>query len=108
MLALSTPLVVGQRVSAYQTVGGIQSSFSPDAIVGARPGGADGARGLTTAQIAFWDAVLAAATACDAWKSAIAQHHWSALYRNSAELAAYLPRERARMRAVLVELGLLA
>jgi putative tricarboxylic transport membrane protein len=78
-----------------------------DCVIGAWRG-ADGARGLTTAHIAFWDTVLAAATACDAWRSAIAQHHWSALYRNSTELAAYLPRERAEMRAVLVELGLLA
>jgi len=69
--------------------------------------GVDGARGFNAAQIAFWDSVLAAATASDEWQSAIAQHHWSALYRNSSELAAYLPRERADMRATLAELGLL-
>jgi tripartite-type tricarboxylate transporter receptor subunit TctC len=50
---------------------------------------------------------LSAATASNEWKSAIAQHHWSALYRNSTALAAYLPRERAEMRATLDELGLL-
>ena len=70
--------------------------------------GINGARGLNRAQVDFWDAVLAAATAGDAWKSAIAQHHWSALYRNSAELRDYLPRERADMRAMLGELGLLS
>jgi putative tricarboxylic transport membrane protein len=70
--------------------------------------GIDGARGIDAAQIAFWDAVLADATAADAWQAAIAQHHWSAMYRNSAELAAYLPRERAEMRATLKELGLLS
>ncbi len=69
--------------------------------------GVDGARGLDAAQIAFWDSLLAAAIASDAWQAAIAQHHWSALYRNSTELAAYLPRERAEMRATLGELGLL-
>ena len=69
--------------------------------------GVDGARDLSLPQIAFWDTVLAAATASDAWQAAIAQHHWSANYRNSAELAAYLPRERAEMRATLGELGLL-
>ena len=38
---------------------------------------------------------------------AIARHHWSALYRNSRELVAYLEREREEMRATLDELGLL-
>jgi len=69
--------------------------------------GVDGARGLDAAQIAFWDSVLADATASSVWQAAIAQHHWSALYRNSAKLAVYLPRERAEMRAMLEELGLL-
>jgi putative tricarboxylic transport membrane protein len=77
-----------------------------DCVIGAWRG-IDSARGLDTAQIAFWDPILAAATACDAWKSAIAQHHWSAMYRNSTELADYLPRERAEMSAMLGELGLL-
>ncbi|HEV7820003.1 MAG TPA: tripartite tricarboxylate transporter substrate-binding protein, partial [Burkholderiales bacterium] len=69
--------------------------------------GVDGAHGLAPAQIAFWDGVLAAAVASDVWQCAIAQHHWSALYRSSAELADFLPRERAEMRATLNELGLL-
>ena len=69
--------------------------------------GVDGARGLDPAQIAFWDSTLARATASATWRAAIAQHHWSALYRNSAELAVYLARERADMRAMLAELGLL-
>jgi putative tricarboxylic transport membrane protein len=69
--------------------------------------GVDGARELNPAQIAFWDSVLAAATAADTWQDAIARHHWSALYRNSQELAVYLKREREEMRATLDELGLL-
>jgi len=69
--------------------------------------GVDGARGLNSEQIAFWDSVLASATAADNWQDAIARHHWSALYRNSRELAAYLPRECEEMRATLDELGLL-
>lgn len=69
--------------------------------------GVDGARGLDAAQIAFWDSLLAQATATPIWHAAIAQHHWSALYRNSAELDRYLPREREEMRATLAGLGLL-
>jgi putative tricarboxylic transport membrane protein len=70
--------------------------------------GVDGARGLNAAQIAFWGGVFFAAIASDEWKSAIARHNWSALYRNSTELADYLPRERADMSAMLTDLGLLS
>ena len=44
--------------------------------------GIDGARGLAPDEIAFWDRVTAVATASAIWQSAIAEHHWSALYRN--------------------------
>ena len=54
-----------------------------------------------------YNAALAKATASASWHAAIRQHHWSVLYRNSAELAAYLPREAAEMRATLGDLGLL-
>jgi hypothetical protein len=36
------------------------------------------------------------------------QHHWSARYLSSADLAVYLKRERADMRAMLAELGLVS
>ena len=77
-----------------------------DCVVGAWRG-VDGARGLNAAQINFWDTVLAAATAGEEWKSALAQHHWSEMYRNSSELRDYLPHERADMNSMLGELGLL-
>jgi len=77
-----------------------------DCVIGAWRG-INGAHGLTAAQIAFWDPILAAATAAEVWKSAISQHHWSAMHLGCAELAAYLPRERAEMSAMLGELGLL-
>ncbi len=68
--------------------------------------GVNGARGLTVAQIAYWDDVLSSATLGDEWKSAIARHCWSAMYRNSEQLRDYLPCERAEMCAMLAELGL--
>ncbi len=68
--------------------------------------GVNGARGLGAEQIRFWDSVLAAATAGDEWKSTLTQYHWSEMYRNSAELRDYLPRERAEMSTMLAELGL--
>ena len=80
--------------------------FGVDCVIGAWRG-IDGAQGLEAKHIAFWDAALAKATASASWHAAIRQHHWSILYRNSAELAAYLPREAAEMRATLGDLGLL-
>ncbi len=77
-----------------------------DCVIGAWRG-INGTPGLTAAQIAFWDPLLATATASRVWQAAIAQHHWSAMYVGCTELAAYLPRERAEMSAMLGELGLL-
>lgn len=70
--------------------------------------GADGASGLTAEHIAFWDEALAAATASDAWRAAMAPNCWSPLYVGSAPLRDRLARERAEMGAILAELGLLA
>ena len=77
-----------------------------DCVVGVWRG-ADGARGLTAGQVAFWDGALAAATASDEWRAGMERNYWSPLYRNSTELNACLPRERAEMSAMLRQLGLL-
>ena len=60
------------------------------------------------AEIAFWQAMLAAATQTGEWKSDLERHFWTEMYLDGAELQQYLKRERTEMRAVLRELGLLA
>jgi putative tricarboxylic transport membrane protein len=69
--------------------------------------GASGPPALGRAQIAFWEATLAAATRTSEWKSDLDRHFWTEMYLDGAELRDHLARERADMRAVLGELGLL-
>jgi putative tricarboxylic transport membrane protein len=65
-----------------------------------------GAGGLTPAQLAWWDRVMAATTATPEWKSELARGFWDDKYLNSAETAAFLREEYARLRSALNEMGL--
>jgi len=62
---------------------------------------------LGAAEIAFWQAMLAAATQSKEWKSDLERHFWTEMYLDGAELQQYLKRERSEMKTVLGELGLL-
>ena len=78
-----------------------------DCVIGSWRG-ASGPPGLGAAQIAFWQATLAAATRTAEWKSDLERHLWTEMYLGGVELREHLERERTDMRAVLGELGLLA
>ncbi len=99
-------------VSAPQRLAGIYADtptwqeLSVDCVIGAWRG-VTGARGITAEQIRFWAELLAAATAAEAWKAELARHYWTAMPLTGGPLWDYLERERAGMRAVLDELGLL-
>ena len=73
----------------------------------ARGRGVGGARGLTADHIAFWEHLLAAATATEAWNAELARHHWTGAYLAGARLRECLQRERNEMSALLKELTLL-
>jgi putative tricarboxylic transport membrane protein len=77
-----------------------------DCVIGSWRG-ASGARGLDGAEIAFWQATLAAAARATEWQDDLDRHFWTAMYLDGAELRGYLARERTEMRAMLGELGLL-
>ncbi len=78
-----------------------------DCVIGSWRG-ASGPPGLEPAQIAFWQATLAAATRTAQWQADLARHFWTEMYLDGAALHAYLKRERSDMRAMLGELGLLS
>ncbi|MBI4204267.1 MAG: hypothetical protein HY527_04505 [Betaproteobacteria bacterium] len=80
---------------------------SVDCVIGAWRG-VSGARGLTAAQIAFWEGVFAAAIATAEWKAALARHYWTGMYLDGPRLREYLLREDTEMSALLGDLGLLA
>lgn len=68
--------------------------------------GVIGPQGLTAAQIAFWDGVLAKVVASAAWQQAVEQNTWAADYKDSAQTRQLFESEYAAYRAILGELGM--
>ena len=65
-----------------------------------------GPRGMTRAQIAYWDDVLGKLAKTDAWKKDLEQSQIENVYRNSTETAKYLKAEFEEARGILTDLGL--
>ena len=78
-----------------------------DCLVGSWRG-VSGAPGLGAAQMAFWEATLAAATRTEEWRSDLVRHFWTEMYLDGPALREFLARERADTRAILGGLGLLS
>lgn len=66
-----------------------------------------GAKDLTPAQIAFWDAAFAKAVQGDDWKQDLAQNAWAEDLKSAAETRKHLDSEHALIGGMLGELGLL-
>jgi len=69
--------------------------------------GVIGPKGMTPAQIAWWDGVLAKAVASPVWKEALEQNTWEANYLNSAQTRKQFDAEYADYRAILGDLGMI-
>ncbi len=69
--------------------------------------GVIGPKGMTAAQIAWWDGVLAKAVTSDLWKQALEQNTWEANYLNSSQTRELFDSEYANYRAILGELGMI-
>ena len=69
--------------------------------------GVIGPKGMTPAQIAWWDGVLAKAVATPVWKEALEQNTWEANYLNSAQTRKQFDAEYADYRAILGDLGMI-
>ena len=68
--------------------------------------GVIGPKGLTPAQIAFWDDLLGKVVHTDEWVKEITQFGWDADYMNSADSRKFLERQHEELKALLGELGL--
>jgi len=68
--------------------------------------GVFGARGITPAQIAFWEEALARSFASEEWQARTAEHNVAAPPLRGKELAAYFEAQYTQTRSVLVDLGL--
>jgi putative tricarboxylic transport membrane protein len=101
-LAVSAP----QRLAGLYAPAPTWIEQSVDCVVGAWRG-VSGARGITPAQIAFWESALAAAVATEAWQEELARLYWTPSYLDGAALRGQLRRERAEMKVMLADLGLL-
>jgi putative tricarboxylic transport membrane protein len=79
---------------------------SVDCVIGSWRG-ITGARGISADQIRFWEMLLEAATATNEWKGELARYYWTPMPLYGGALWDHLERERAEMRTILEELGLL-
>lgn len=69
--------------------------------------GVIGPKGMSAAQIAWWDGVLAKVVATPTWKEALEQNTWETNYLNSAQTRKLFDSEYADYRAILGDLGMI-
>jgi putative tricarboxylic transport membrane protein len=65
-----------------------------------------GPKGLSPAQVAYWEGVLKKATEVPEWRADLEKNYWSDDFVTSAQFAKDLAKDYGDMKAVLVELGL--
>ena len=63
-------------------------------------------KGLTSAQVAFWEGALRKLTETDEWKTDLERNYWFNDFMPAAQFAKELEKEYADTKAVLVDLGL--
>lgn len=100
LIAVAAP----RRLAASPTVPtwreqGVNASF-------ANWRGVIGPRGLTPAQVAFWDDLLGRVVRSEEWLREIEKAGWENDYLNAADSRRFLERQHEELKAVLGELGL--
>ena len=65
-----------------------------------------GPKGLTPAQVAYWEEALRKVTLADEWKADLEKNYWFNDFMPAAQFAKELEKEYAETKAVLVDLGL--
>jgi putative tricarboxylic transport membrane protein len=65
-----------------------------------------GPKGLSAAQVAYWEGALEKATKVPAWREDLQRNFWSDDFVKSAQFRKDLEKDYADMKAVLVDLGL--
>lgn len=63
-----------------------------------------GPRGLTPAQVAYWDAALTRLTAAPEWQEDMRKNHWTGTHLRSKEAAAYMEAQSQELKGILGEL----
>jgi putative tricarboxylic transport membrane protein len=65
-----------------------------------------GAKGLSGAQIAYWEEVFAKVAATDDWKKILDAQFWDGNFLRSREFAKYIENDYHQTRAIMTDLGL--
>ena len=68
--------------------------------------GVVGPKGLSPAQVAYWEQVFAKLVRTEDWKRDMERNFWSDFYMGSRDAQAFLEKENATLRALLTDLGL--
>ena len=68
--------------------------------------GVMGAKGLTPAQVSYWEQALQKASATPEWKADLDKNYWSPDFRPAAAFTKELEKDYAQTRAVLTDAGL--
>lgn len=66
-----------------------------------------GAKGLTPAQVTYWDNVFGRVAKSAAWKKEVDDNEWDNIYLPSAETRKFLDAQQAQYRAALTDVGLI-
>jgi len=64
-----------------------------------------GPRGLSAAQVAYWEQVLEKVVATDEWKAVLEKQFWDGNFLRSREFGKYMEHEYAQTKAIMTELG---
>jgi putative tricarboxylic transport membrane protein len=101
MLAIGAPQRLGGDLSVIATWKelGIDANFELWR-------GLAGPKGLTRAQVQFWDDALGRLVQTEEWKSDLARYVMENVYRNSANTGRYWKAEHDEVKSVLTDLGL--
>jgi putative tricarboxylic transport membrane protein len=65
-----------------------------------------GPKGMSPAQIAFWENTFAKSVQTDEWKKYLDSNAWESGYKNAQDTLAYLKNQDAQAKALSIELGL--
>jgi putative tricarboxylic transport membrane protein len=65
-----------------------------------------GPKGLTPAQIAYWEGVLRRLSESEEWKAELETNFWSGEYLGSVDMLKFLERDNAQARTFLLDIGL--
>lgn len=101
ILAIASPKRVGGKLADIPTwrEQGVKVVFS-------NWRGMVGPRGLTTAQIAYWEAVFAKLAASDEFKRDVEKNQWVSNVLKSGEMRRFLKEQHDELKVVLTDLGM--